>query len=83
LAQTNPAFKKKTLLKYPDANFSPVSLDLLFVRLSLTIMTSQDEKRSRHEKYYFRPTDVGNVLTSSAPVEESRGKKRARAEDFL
>lgn len=38
---------------------------------------SPDEKRAYHPKYYF---DKG---PAAAPVEESRGKKRARAEDFL
>ncbi|OSD08244.1 hypothetical protein PYCCODRAFT_1429308 [Trametes coccinea BRFM310] len=66
LAQVNPPFKKGTVLKWDDPNFSP------------------EEKRSRHPKYHFslqgEKTDgpVPNV-----PPEEMRGKKRARAEDFL
>jgi len=38
----------------------------------------QEEKRSRDPKYYFRKESALNVTT-----EETRGKKRARAEDFL
>ena len=38
---------------------------------------SQEEKRSRDPKYYFKES------APSAGAEEMRGKKRARAEDFL
>ncbi|KAA1478428.1 hypothetical protein DENSPDRAFT_861852 [Dentipellis sp. KUC8613] len=73
LAQTNPDSKKKTDLKYPDANFSP------------------DERRANHPKYYFAKDKLASApesKTDAAQVsgpggEESRGKKRARAEDFL
>jgi len=81
LAQTNPELKKKTVLKYSEPNFSP------------------DEVRSRHPKYYSAKdmlasapeakTDAAAAqvvpdagVTVAAP-EEARGKKRARAEDFL
>ena len=30
LAQTNPELKKKTVLKYPEPNFSPVSFGVCF-----------------------------------------------------
>ncbi|TFK33398.1 hypothetical protein BDQ12DRAFT_691209 [Crucibulum laeve] len=59
LAQTNPDFKKSTMLKFADANFSP------------------EEHRARHPRY-FVPRD-----TNEPASEESRGKKRARAEDYL
>ena len=39
----------------------------------------QDEHRAIHPKYFFSEP----VESASAPVEETRGKKRARAEDFL
>ncbi|TFY74145.1 hypothetical protein EWM64_g9867 [Hericium alpestre] len=71
LAQTNPDLKKKSDLKYPDPNFSP------------------DEKRAHHPKYYFAKGQLASApdsKTDAAQVstgEESRGKKRARAEDFL
>ncbi|EMD38037.1 hypothetical protein CERSUDRAFT_113178 [Gelatoporia subvermispora B] len=78
LAQTNPPFiKKPTVLKWSDANFSP------------------DEVRSRHLKYYHRKEQIaaadgaagglkGDAQASSTPApDEPRGKKRARAEDFL
>lgn len=46
----------------------------------------QEEKRAIHPKYYFpketAPKQDGQASASAAP-EESRGKKRARAEDFL
>ena len=48
----------------------------------------QEEKRAIAPKYYV-PKDVTNQVKSEAqstlvtPAEESRGKKRARAEDFL
>jgi hypothetical protein len=58
LHQTNPDLKKKTAVKYADANFSP------------------DEKRGRSAKYYVVPNQT-------SAVEESRGTKRARAEDLF
>jgi len=39
----------------------------------------QDEHRAIHPKYFYAPISEG----SNAAVEDSRGKKRARAEDFL
>jgi len=75
LEQKNTPLKKKTELKYSDANFSP------------------DEKRANHTKYYVgkdasapKTEEVetridGPSVTNGA--DESRGKKRARAEDFL
>ncbi|KZT23878.1 hypothetical protein NEOLEDRAFT_1068505 [Neolentinus lepideus HHB14362 ss-1] len=44
---------------------------------------SPDEKRAVHPKYRFVPNDTGNVTNENAHPEETRGKKRARAEDFL
>jgi len=81
LAQSNPELKKKTELKYSEPNFSP------------------DEVRSRHPKYYFAKDTLASApeaktdappaqvapeagVAAAAP-EEARGKKRARAEDFL
>ncbi|GJE96955.1 hypothetical protein PsYK624_131650 [Phanerochaete sordida] len=65
LEQTNAPFKKPTVLKWPDANFSP------------------EEHRALHPKYHF-PKDTTNQQVSGHGQEgESRGKKRARAEDFL
>ncbi|KAI0784913.1 hypothetical protein C8Q75DRAFT_829300 [Abortiporus biennis] len=70
LTQTNPPFKKPTVLKWSDANFSP------------------EERRANTPKYHF-VRDVTNDMKvdastpSSTPHEEMRGKKRARAEDFL
>ncbi|ESK89021.1 zinc finger protein 207 [Moniliophthora roreri MCA 2997] len=40
---------------------------------------SPEELRAHHPKYYF----VGSSADASGAQEESRGKKRARAEDFL
>ncbi|KAF5384057.1 hypothetical protein D9615_003141 [Tricholomella constricta] len=57
LAQTNPPFKKSTVLKYDDPNFSP------------------EEHRAIHPRY-FCPKQGG-------AAEESRGRKRKKAEDFL
>ncbi|KAI0748755.1 hypothetical protein C8Q80DRAFT_1319375 [Daedaleopsis nitida] len=42
---------------------------------------SPEESRSRNPRYYFPPTPDGPV--PNVPAEEMRGKKRARAEDFL
>jgi len=39
---------------------------------------SPEEKRSRDPKYYVKKESV-----PAAATEETRGKKRARAEDFL
>ncbi|KAH7921055.1 hypothetical protein BV22DRAFT_1107382 [Leucogyrophana mollusca] len=74
-AQKYAPFKKPTDLKYSDPNFSP------------------EEQRANNVKYYFakdssvvpgaqEPTGSGAPPASSS-AEESRGKKRARAEDFL
>jgi hypothetical protein len=83
IPQTNPPFKKKTSLKYTDANHSSVGLHstrlLLLVTKYYYYYHFQDEKRARHPKYFFKET----VNNSPSQVEESRGKKRARAEDFL
>jgi len=75
LAQTNPDLKKKTVLKYSEPNFSP------------------DEVRSRHPKYYVAKdtvtstpgskTDTAPEAAATTTPDEARGKKRARAEDFL
>jgi len=81
LAQTNPDLKKKTVLKYSEPNFSP------------------DEVRSRHPKYYVAKDTVTSAPgsktdaalaqvapeagTAATAPDEARGKKRARAEDFL
>jgi hypothetical protein len=40
LAQTNPELKKKTMLKYPEPNFSPVSLKLRFSVFYRFLITS-------------------------------------------
>ena len=87
LAQTNPDLKKKTDLKWSDANFSPVSLPRARL-LNRTDIQLQEERRAVHPKYYFAkdtPTSAPETKTDGAQVsqEESRGKKRARAEDFL
>ena len=81
LAQSNAEFKKPTDLKVKDANFSPVyCFILLFVYLLLKeIFVLQDEHRAIHAKYFCSEPGDGPL----APLEESRGKKRARAEDFL
>ncbi|KAI0316340.1 hypothetical protein OF83DRAFT_1060514, partial [Amylostereum chailletii] len=71
LEQTNPDVKKKTDLKYPDPNFSP------------------EEKRAIHPRYYFAKDQIASAAetkTDAAQVssnEESKGKKRARAEDLF
>ncbi|KAI0351557.1 hypothetical protein OH77DRAFT_1498509 [Trametes cingulata] len=66
LAQVNPPFKKGTVLKWDDPNFSP------------------EEKRSRHPKYHFAlQNEKADGPVPNVPAEEMRGKKRARAEDFL
>jgi len=57
LAQENPPFKKKTALKWDDANYSP------------------EEHRAIHTRYFF--------AKSAGAAEESRGRKRKKAEDFL
>ncbi len=102
LAQTNPELKKKTVLKYPEPNFSPVSSDVVFhetyVRI-LIILRFKDEVRARHLKYYFAKDVIVSALEAktdgalaqdvpeagavAVAPEEARGKKRARAEDFL
>ncbi|PSR77482.1 hypothetical protein PHLCEN_2v7913 [Hermanssonia centrifuga] len=68
LSQTNTPFKKATELKWSDANFSP------------------EEHRAIHPKY-LAPKDITNqsqgANSAQSGGEEFRGKKRARAEDFL
>lgn len=68
LEQKYGPFKKKTDLKYADPNFSP------------------EEKRAHTARYSFASdatnTTVSQVQTATG-TEEFRGRKRARAEDFL
>ncbi|KAF8552579.1 hypothetical protein OG21DRAFT_1498309 [Imleria badia] len=69
LEQKYTPFKKKTELKYADPNFSP------------------EEKRAHTARYYFAKESTNTASSPSAILglapEEMRGKKRARAEDFL
>jgi hypothetical protein len=69
LEQKYTPFKKKTELKYADPNFSP------------------EEKRAHTTRYYFAKESTNTASSPSAIAglapEEMRGKKRARAEDFL
>ncbi|KXN93325.1 hypothetical protein AN958_00249, partial [Leucoagaricus sp. SymC.cos] len=76
LKQTLPEFKKPTELKWTDANFSP------------------EEHRAIYPKYYYVKTNgaagpggsggtVAVTVSSGPAPDEPRGKKRARAEDFL
>ncbi|KAL4068139.1 RING-6 [Scleroderma citrinum] len=70
LEQKYAPFKKKTELKYADPNFSP------------------EEKRARSDKYYFAQDATNTIAVTQdqaalSGAEETRGKKRARAEDFL
>jgi len=44
---------------------------------------SPDEQRAYCPKYYYAKNVDENKLVDGALAEESRGKKRARAEDFL
>jgi hypothetical protein len=97
LFQANPAFKKKTSLKYVDANYSPVSITpsdvspfyITHSRFFSATVYFQEEKRAYHPKYYFAKNvhsavDIDHKMdTDAPPVEEPRAKKRARAEDFL
>ena len=81
LSQNNPEFKKATELKVKDANFSPVTLFFLLVLLvDWLIFMAQDEHRAIHPKYFHAQISEG---PSNTAAEDSRGKKRARAEDFL
>ncbi|KAF9443426.1 hypothetical protein P691DRAFT_808961, partial [Macrolepiota fuliginosa MF-IS2] len=67
-AQTLPEVKKPTELKWTDPNFSP------------------EEHRAIHPKYYSAKANPADQAPAFAPVpgpDEPRGKKRARAEDFL
>ncbi|KAI6146767.1 hypothetical protein BKA82DRAFT_27261, partial [Pisolithus tinctorius] len=79
LEQKYGPFKKKTDLKYADPKFSPI-------RAAFFTLTSSEEKRGRAAKYYFA-SDATNTTPSqdqmASGTEEFRGKKRARAEDFL
>lgn len=70
--------KKGQVLKYSDANYSPVSMVFLTgVLQAVTELFKQEENRAYDSKYYFSPSQ-----DQRAP-EDTRGKKRARAEDFL
>ncbi|KAG6371876.1 C2H2 finger domain-containing protein [Boletus reticuloceps] len=75
LEQKYTPFKKKTELKYTDPNFSPIQC------------ATQEEKRTHTARYYFAKEST-NIASSPSAIanlapEEMRGKKRARAEDFL
>jgi len=69
LEQKYAPFKKPTELKYANPNFSP------------------EEKRAHTKKYYVARDSTNMPLSgidsSALSAEETRGKKRARAEDFL
>ena len=85
LAQTNPPFKKATEMKWGDANFSPVRTFFPTSTEKPLLTTEQEEHRAIHARYHFAK-DVTNQSQSAKPAslgEEPRGKKRARAEDFL
>jgi hypothetical protein len=75
-SQTNPEFKKPTDLKFKDSNFSPVRLHSFTPDSFLSL--PQDEHRAVHPKYF-----CAKIESQPAFQEEPRGKKRARAEDFL
>jgi hypothetical protein len=83
MLQTNSDFKKATELKVKDANFSPVTIFFYFAcsfgQLADFILMIQDEHRAIHPKYSYAHISEG----SDAIVEDLRGKKRARAKDFL
>jgi len=79
LKQILPDFKKPTKLHYADPNFSPVSRFVYLYYLCSLMPRPQEEKRSRDPKYYLKK-ESAPVVTAT---EETRGKKRARAEDFL
>jgi hypothetical protein len=78
LKQILPGFKKPTKLHYTEPNFSPVSPLVNLNYFYFLMLEPQEEKRSRDPKYYFKE----NAPTVPS-TEETRGKKRARAEDFL
>lgn len=89
LEQKYTPFKKKTELKYPDPNFSPVRPlhFLVWNGTDLDLSVTQEEKRAHTTRYYFAKESTNtapspSAITGLAP-EEMRGKKRARAEDFL
>jgi hypothetical protein len=69
LEQKYAPFKKPTELKYADPNFAP------------------EEKRAYTKKYYVARDSTNmppsGIDSSALAAEETRGKKRARAEDFL
>lgn len=48
-------------------------------RVNIDLLVFQEENRAYDPKYYFNPSQAGEQKFQ----EESRGKKRARAEDFL
>lgn len=49
---------------------------------SLTLLM-QEEHRAIHPKYHFAKDTTNQQAGGQGPDGESRGKKRARAEDFL
>jgi hypothetical protein len=82
LKQENPELKKGQILKYADANYSQVTLrtQLEIFKNTKPMMHFQEESRAYDPKYFFASSQAQH---ESSTQEESRGRKRARAEDFL
>ena len=86
LEQKYTPFKKKTELKYADPNFSPVRFprSLVSIETNSALYATQEERRAHTTRYYFaKDTASSPSANLGLAPEEMRGKKRARAEDFL
>ncbi|PPR01752.1 hypothetical protein CVT24_001815 [Panaeolus cyanescens] len=82
LAQTNPEFKKPTDLKVKDANFSPDEHRAIHAKYFVAQLTNPAAAESSSSNSASGPaSSVGQPQAQA--TEETRGKKRARAEDFL
>ncbi|EAU92092.1 zinc finger protein 207 [Coprinopsis cinerea okayama7 len=100
LKQTNPEFKKPTVLKWNDANFSPEErrandpkyyFDKNSLKASTTPASNGNKENQAQGQVQPQSQTQGGGSQGTTPQldgvgvagEEARGKKRARAEDFL
>lgn len=76
----NPPLKDGAVLIWSDANMSPVRPRPSYI-LFMCLTPAQEEKRSTEKNYTVAPAVISAIGFQMG--EEMRGKKRARAEDFL
>ncbi|KAI0263413.1 hypothetical protein BC834DRAFT_924937 [Gloeopeniophorella convolvens] len=82
LAQTNPELKKKTVLKYSEPNFCPDEVRSRHPKYYVAKDTLASAPGAKTDAAAAQVAPEAGAA-GAASTEEMRGKKRARAEDFL